>query len=103
MRQAVLGPHENFSSYKINELPIARQDGAPSRFAQATAAPKRRSGFRHWRGGSCANQRHGKGIVRTEAKNRTRLRSARATGDSRLRALTEHALEIITVQDAAGA
>jgi PAS domain S-box-containing protein len=31
-----------------------------------------------------------------------RLRRARNSGDARLRALTEHALEIITVQDAAG-
>lgn len=41
--------------------------------------------------------------MRTRAKNKTRRRSARATGDARLRALTEHALEIITVQDSTGA
>ncbi|HEY5760982.1 MAG TPA: PAS domain S-box protein, partial [Steroidobacter sp.] len=40
--------------------------------------------------------------MRARTKKVTRHRSTHARGDARLRALTEHALEIITVQDATG-
>ncbi len=40
--------------------------------------------------------------MKAKAKNHVRLRRARNSGDARLRALTEHALEIVTVQDASG-
>ncbi len=40
--------------------------------------------------------------MRARAKKVVRHRRARASGDARLRALTEHALEIVTVQDASG-
>ena len=40
--------------------------------------------------------------MKARAKNVVRHRRARNSGDARLRALTEHALEIVTVQDASG-
>ena len=40
--------------------------------------------------------------MKARTKNVTRRRASQASGDTRLRALTEHALEIITVQDATG-
>ncbi|HEY6922618.1 MAG TPA: PAS domain S-box protein, partial [Steroidobacteraceae bacterium] len=41
-------------------------------------------------------------MLKTRRKKVARRRVRRASGDARLRALTEHALEIITVQDATG-
>jgi PAS domain S-box-containing protein len=41
-------------------------------------------------------------VLKARTKNVTRRRASQASGDIRLRALTEHALEIITVQDATG-
>ena len=41
-------------------------------------------------------------MLRARTKKSARRRTARPAGDARLRALTEHALEIITVQDAQG-
>jgi len=53
-------------------------------------------------GESYANRRWKRGVLRTRTRKVTRRRSTNARGDARLRALTEHALEIITVQDASG-
>ena len=88
--------------FNINDLKIAPQVGAPSRCAKATAAPRRGSSFRHAQGESYANRRWERGVLRARTKKVTRRRSTHARGDARLRALTEHALEIITVQDATG-